>query len=165
MKTRSKLLPTPLLSVLLLVVWLLLQNSAAPGQILLGTVLAIAIPAMTNRYWNRQPDIHRPWLMVRYALRVLGDIVTANLNVAKIILSPNNALRPGFVEVPLDIRGDFPITVLASTVSLTPGTVSADVSEDRKRLLVHALHVEDEAALIAEIKQRYEAPLREIFQC
>jgi len=74
-------------------------------------------------------------------------------------------LQPGFVEVPLDLRDSFAITVLTSTVSLTPGTVSADVSEDRTRLLVHALHVEDPQALVAEIKQRYEGPIKEIFEC
>ena len=65
----------------------------------------------------------------------------------------------------LDLRDSFAITVLTSTVSLTPGTVSADVSEDRTRLLVHALHVEDPQALVAEIKQRYEGPIKEIFEC
>jgi multicomponent K+:H+ antiporter subunit E len=69
------------------------------------------------------------------------------------------------VQYPLDLREDFSITLLASTVSLTPGTVSADVSADRGTLLIHALDVADEAALIAQIKQRYEAPLKEIFEC
>jgi multicomponent K+:H+ antiporter subunit E len=81
------------------------------------------------------------------------------------VLGPVKDLQPGVVEVPLDLRDRFAITVLTSTVSLTPGTVSADVSEDRTRLLVHALHVEDPAALVAEIKQRYEGPIKEIFEC
>jgi multicomponent K+:H+ antiporter subunit E len=67
--------------------------------------------------------------------------------------------------LPLDVREDFTITLLASTISLTPGTVSADLSVDHRYLLIHALHVEDEAATIAQIKQRYEAPLKEIFEC
>jgi len=74
-------------------------------------------------------------------------------------------LRPAFVEVPLDIKDDFAITLLTSTVSLTPGTVSADISADASRMLVHALHVEDEAVLVDQIKQRYERRLKEIFEC
>ena len=71
-------------------------------------------------------------------------------------------MTPAFVKVPLDVQGDFTVTALASIVSLTPGTVSADVSDERDYLLVHVLNVDDEAALIAEIKTRYEAPLKEI---
>ena len=72
-------------------------------------------------------------------------------------------LQPAFVAVPLDIKEELPITLLASTVSLTPGTVSSELSSDHKWLYIHALHVTDEQALIATIKSRYEAPLKEIF--
>ncbi len=81
------------------------------------------------------------------------------------MLGSPSRLRPAFVEVPLDIRDDFVITMLASVVSLTPGTVSADVSQDRTLLLVHGLDVADIPEMIATIKQRYEAPLKEIFGC
>ena len=93
------------------------------------------------------------------------DILVANMAVAKLILGKPERLRPAFVEVPLDTDNEFVITVLASVVSLTPGTVSADISADRRTLLVHGLDVEDRAALVASIKQRYEAPLKEIFGC
>jgi acetyl-CoA acetyltransferase len=74
-------------------------------------------------------------------------------------------LRPAFVEIPLELEDDLALTMLASIVSLTPGTVSADLSDDRKTLLVHGLDVADEAQLILDIKQRYEAPLIEVFTC
>ena len=96
---------------------------------------------------------------------VLYDIVVANVSVAIKVLGPLRSLRPGFVELPLELEDDFAIALLASTISLTPGTVSADVSPDRRTLLVHALDVDDAAALVAEIKQRYERPLKEIFEC
>ena len=69
------------------------------------------------------------------------------------------------MQVPLDIQHEFTITLFASTISLTPGTVSADLSLDRRYLLVHSLHVTDIDAAIAEMKQRYEAPLKEVFEC
>ena len=74
-------------------------------------------------------------------------------------------MTPGFVAVPLDIESELGITLLASTVSLTPGTVSAEISEDQQWLYVHALHLEDTEALINEVKTRYETPLKEIFGC
>ncbi|MHB0776351.1 Na+/H+ antiporter subunit E [Halomonas sp. WWR20] len=158
-------LPMPLLSVLLLVVWLLLQQSVAPGQWLLGGFLALIIPILTRSFWEPQPDMKRPLLMLRYLLRVLGDIVTANLQVSRIILDPRGRMRPAFVEYPLELKENFPITMLASTITLTPGTVSAHLRLDGKTLLIHALDIADEQELIDEIRERYERPLKEIFEC
>jgi multicomponent K+:H+ antiporter subunit E len=81
------------------------------------------------------------------------------------VLGPERKLQPAFMIVPLDIEQDFTITLLASAISLTPGTVSADLDMEGRYLLVHSLHVDDPEAAVAEIKQRYEAPLKEIFEC
>jgi multicomponent K+:H+ antiporter subunit E len=104
-------------------------------------------------------------LAISYLFLVLRDILSANFTVALLVIGPVKKLHPGFIAVPLDITSELGITLLASTVSLTPGTVSADISEDKKWLYIHALHLEDSEALIADIKSRYEAPLKEIFGC
>ncbi|MCB5161087.1 Na+/H+ antiporter subunit E [Marinomonas algarum] len=160
-----RLLPMPSHSLLLFVVWLLLNNSASPGHIVLALFFAITIPWLVADMRDEHPKIRRPWLAVRYTLMVMMDIVTANLEVALLIIGPIKKLKPGFVAIPINIQSDLGITVLASTVSLTPGTVSAEVSKDKAWLYVHALHLDDEAALIDSIKQRYEAPIKEIFGC
>lgn len=160
----TRWLPMPILSVLLLIVWLLLQHSVALGQWILGGVLAIAIPLVCRPFWERQPTIRRPWRLCLYVLRVLGDIVTANLQVSKLILDPRGRMRPAFVEYPLTLKENFPITILASTITMTPGTVSAHLRLDGRTLLIHALDVSDINALIDEIHHRYERPLMEIFE-
>jgi multicomponent K+:H+ antiporter subunit E len=157
-------LPHPLLSLTLFVVWLLLVNSVSAGSILFGVVLAVLVPLFTNELWPDHPRIRRPLRLVAYGLRLLRDIGIANLHVARLILGPPTRLRPAFIRMPLELRDESAIALLASTVSLTPGTVSADLSLDRRTLLIHALDVENPDALIAEIKQRYEAPLKEIFE-
>lgn len=164
-KPRFKWLPMPYHSILLFVTWLLLNNTLAPGHLFLGSVLALGIPLLTSGLSKPQPALHKPMHTFRYALRVLGDIVTANLEVAIQVMGPIKNLNPGFFAVPLDLEGELPITLLASTVSLTPGTVSSEVSECRKFLYVHALTMKNEEELIQTIKQRYEAPLMEIFSC
>jgi multicomponent K+:H+ antiporter subunit E len=158
-------LPTPVLSLLLLFVWLLLVRSTAFGQIVLGSALAIAIPLFTYRFWDARPRIGKPLLLLRFVLRVLKDIVVANFEVAYLIANPWRKLRPHFIEYPLMMEDRFTITLLASTISLTPGTVSANLRMDGKSLLIHALDVEDEEALIQQIRQRYEQPLKEIYEC
>ena len=158
-------LPHPLMSLVLAVVWLLLVNSIAPGHIVLGILLGVLVPLFSNAFWPGRPRVDKPLRLLRYLLMVLGDIVIANLHIARLILGNPAKLRPAFVRMPLALRDEFAIVLLTSTVSLTPGTVSAEVSEDKRSLLIHALDVDDTDALIAQIQQRYEAPLQEIFPC
>lgn len=164
MTLSRKWLPQPVLSLALLVTWLLLVNSIAPGHILLGALLGILIPQVTVIFWPQRPRLRRPGLLLKYVLIVLWDILIANLVVARIILDPTRAPRPAFVDLPLDLQDTLAITILANTISLTPGTVTSDVSPDHKSLLLHCLDVDDEAALVAHIKSRYEALLKEIFE-
>jgi multicomponent K+:H+ antiporter subunit E len=164
MKAR-RWLPHPLLSLTLLLVWLLLVNDMRVGHWLLGALLGWLIPLLTQVFWINPPRIRKPLKLCLFFLRVLGDIVIANLQVAKLILGPSARLRPAFVEIPMLLEDELALTMLASIISLTPGTVSADLSDDRKILLVHSLDVDDEAALVEQIKHRYEAPLLEVFAC
>jgi multicomponent K+:H+ antiporter subunit E len=167
MKTnpRFRLLPSPIHSLLLFIVWLLLNNTVAPGHLVLATLFAIFIPLLTSGMQDPQPSIRKPLVALRYVLIVLVDIIMANFEVALLVLGPSKKLNPAFVAVPIQIQHELPITILASTVSLTPGTVSAEISEDRQWLYVHVLNLTDKAALIASIKTRYEQPLMEIFEC
>ncbi|MEJ2043945.1 MAG: Na+/H+ antiporter subunit E [Reinekea sp.] len=150
---------------LLLAVWLLLTNSFTPGNILLAILLAWFIPKLVGELNTEKAQIKKPMRAVKYVLVMLWDILVSNLVVARQVLGPLHLLRPGFITIPLDIKDPLPITLLSSTISLTPGTVSTEISKDRKTLYVHALHVEDESEMVAHIKQRYEAPLKEIFGC
>ncbi len=158
------LLPHPVLSLFLWLIWLLLNNNFSAGHIVLGLVLALVIPMITAVFWQEKVCLSRPWTQLRFFGIVLWDILVANVAVAKLILGPKDHLQPGFITINLDIQHPLGISFLANTISLTPGTVSCDLSEDRKQLLVHALHVEDPAETIQEIKQRYERPLMEIFE-
>jgi multicomponent K+:H+ antiporter subunit E len=162
---RLRWLPHPILSLALWIIWLMFNNTIAPAHVLLGALLGIAIPWMTNVFWPEQLRLSHPLVALRLFFIVLYDIAIANLIVARLILGPVSALRPAFVELPLQLQSPYAISALASIITLTPGTVSVYLSEDRRTLVVHALDVGDQDALRAEIKQRYEAPLKEIFEC
>jgi multicomponent K+:H+ antiporter subunit E len=156
--------PQPAMSVSLFIAWLLLHNAATPGLILSGGLLAVALPLLTQRYWPEYPQTVRLVPLIRLVGIVLVDIVIANLRLVPLILGPKRRLRPRFLVIPLDLRQPFPITLLASIITLTPGTVSANVSGDRRSLLVHGLRVPDEAAAVASIKHKYERRLKEVFE-
>jgi multicomponent K+:H+ antiporter subunit E len=158
-------LPHPILSVVLLAVWLLLVNSIQPGHIVLGAIIGLVIPLFTKRFWPQSPHIRRPLILLKFMATVAWDIVIANLQVAMLILGPRKKMRPRLVWLPLELQSEFAIAILANTISLTPGSVTADVASDRKSLLIHCLHVNDEAAFIDNVKRRYERRLKEIFEC
>lgn len=156
--------PHPLLTVLLAVVWTLLQNQISAGMVVFGIILGVIIPKLTQVWWPDRPQKIRVGKMFTYGIVVLWDIIVANFQVAWIVLTvPNSKLKPAWVVVPLDLKKPEAITVLAGTITLTPGTVSADLSSEGHSLLVHALHTDDPDGVRDEIKSRYEARLKEIF--
>jgi len=159
-----RLLPHPLLSATLVVIWLLLVNDISFGQLLLGAILGWGVPLYTARFWPEQVKLRRPLLLLRFVAIVLYDIIVANVSVARLILGRQEALQPAFVVMPLLLRSEIAISVLANTISLTPGTVSASLSADRRCLIVHTLHTTDPDALLQTIRQRYESPLKEILE-
>jgi multicomponent K+:H+ antiporter subunit E len=159
-----RLLPHPLLTPTLTVIWLLLNNSLAPGQIILGLLLGWLIPLFTLRFWPESVRINKPWVLLRFLWVVLMDIFLANMVVAVRILGRPQRLQPAFFELPLALKSDLAISLLANTICLTPGTVSAYLSPDRRTLWVHALDAPDPDAIRDEIKVRYEAPLKEVFE-
>lgn len=161
--TIARLYPHPMLSAVLWIIWLLLNNTIAPGHILLGALLATLIPWLTSGFWPEQIKIRRPWLLFKYTVKVLWEILIANMVVAKLILGNKNKLQPGFIDYPLELHSPVGISLLANTISLTPGTVSCDLSDDGTHLLIHALHIDDVETIKADIHLKFETPLREIF--
>ena len=161
----TRWLPHPIASFFVLAVWLGLHSSVAPVHVASGVLLAVAIPALLNRALEDPVRIRRPGVALRLAGVVLWDIVVANLAVARRVLGPMARLRPGFIEVPLDLAHPDAVALLASIIAITPGTVVADIDDPRTRILVHVLDLDDPGRLVAEIKHRYERPLKEIFEC
>lgn len=159
------LLPHPVLSLVLAMLWLLLVNSIHPRMILLGISFGIAIPLFTRGFWPDRPRICRPMALLRFLPIFIWDVVVANMQVAWLILNFRRTLRPAWVVVPLDIQSPYAITTLANVISLTPGTVSSELGPGRRTLLVHSLDVGDHQELVDRIKSRYETPMKEIFEC
>ena len=158
-----RLIPHPGLSVLLVIFWLLMANSLSVGGLVVGIVIGLVLPIFTATFWPGRPRVNFV-AGFTYLMLVVRDIVTANFEVAAIILVRRNRdLRPAWLVIPMDLATPEAITVFAATISLTPGTVSSDVSACGRFLLVHALDAADPAAEIARIKARYETRLKKVF--
>lgn len=160
-----KLLPMPLMSLAIGGLWLVLGSTFTRNSLAMAAILALAIPLLTQSWWPARPVIHRPGLAIRLFGRVCGDIVAANFVLARQVLGPLEQIHPRFVEMPLAIEDPFVATLLASIVTLTPGTLSVDIDMQRHILHIHAFNATNPEAVSADIKARYEAPLKEIFGC
>lgn len=158
-----RLIPSPALSVMVVAFWLLMSDSFTFGQFLLGLLLGLVIPLFAARLDREFARIGTLRPLPKLLFVTLWDILMSNIRVAIQVLGPEKNIHPGFIWLPLDIANIHGIAALTSMITLTPGTVSAALSDDRRFLLVHVLHLEDPQELIDTIKRRYEAPLMEIF--
>jgi multicomponent K+:H+ antiporter subunit E len=162
---QRRILPHPLLSALLAVVWVLLVNEVSVGSVVLGAAVGIAVAKLTSVYWPGGTRMGHPLLVIEYLAIVLYDIVLSNIQVAYLVLfRRGESLQSRFIRIPLDLHSPEAIATLAGTITLTPGTVTADVTPDGRALLVHCLQVLDDEAQVNEIKGRYERRLRRIFE-
>lgn len=160
-----RVFPHPYLSLTLVFLWLLLVSRWTLGNLVLAAVLATAIPLLTSAWWPDRPRIRRPFALAAYVVLVLWDIVVANFQVARIVLfMPRDKIRSAWVTVPLDLRSPEAITLLAGTITMTPGTLTADMSACGRALLIHSLHAPDPDAVRDDIKARYESRLMRIFE-
>lgn len=143
--------------------WLLLAQSLSPPNVLLGAVLGAAMARLWQRLAAPPARIHHPLRLARLVLRVAGDLVRANLAVARIVLL-GRPHQPGMLEIPLELTAPWGLAALACIITATPGTIWVRHDSARGLLVIHVLDLRDPAAATASIQQRYAAPLREIFQ-
>ena len=160
---RKRWLPSLPLSLTVFCFWLLMNDEISVGQIVLALLLALTIPLFAARLDREFARIGRLSSVPRMLCLLALDIVRSNITVALQVLGPERNIRPGFIWVPLDIGNIHGIAALTSIITLTPGTVSSALSDDRRYLLVHVLNLDDTDEVIRQIKTRYEAPLMEIF--
>lgn len=159
---RAGWLAQPALSVLVAAAWLLLQQSLAPPQLITAAILGLAVPWLLRSFLPPGGRVRRWPVALGLLWVVLWDIVVSNLVVARIVLTPGSNPRPAWVPVDHELESPVAVTLLAAIITTTPGTVSCIVDEANRRIIVHALDCQDPAGLAAQIRRRYERPLKEI---
>lgn len=160
---RPGWLAHPLTSLLIGAAWLLLQQSLSVANLITATVLALGLPRLLHGFLAPGLRLRSALAALRFVGIVLWDIVVSNLTVARLVLDPRARPQPAWVPVPYALTHPTAITLLAAVITTTPGTVSCTIDEARRVILVHALDCSDPAAMAAQIRERYEAPLAEMF--
>jgi multicomponent K+:H+ antiporter subunit E len=157
-------LPHPLLTLVLVLLWMLLLNAFTMAGLVMAVFLGVVIPIITSHFWPDRPPIRAYGKAMAFMALVAWDVILANIQVARLILFRRaEELQTRWVTVPITLKSPEAIAVLAGTITMTPGTVTSDISADGRSLLVHCLDAPDVEQAVLQIKNRYEARLREIF--
>ncbi len=165
MKLLERLVPAPLASAALLVLWLVLARAVSAGQILLGLLIALAVPRLTANLRPTTVRVRRPLVVVRFILTVGRDVLQSNFEIAWDVVTWRwRRPQSRFIIVPLELRDPLGLAALSMVTTVVPGTVWSELALDRSALLLHAWNVGEEGAFVAHFKARYERPLREIFE-
>lgn len=145
-----------LLNILLTIVWVFLTGSLNAINFLFGYILSFLVLWLISRSETRRKYFRIIPRLLGFFFYFLFALIKANLQVAMDVITPKFYMKPAIIEFPLDAKTDLEITFLANVITLTPGTLSLDVSEDRKSLYIHAMYVNDKEEFIDEIKQGFE---------
>ncbi len=159
-------LPTPWMSFIFLLFWLLLNQSLEPAQLLLGAVLAVAVPRLTQSLQPLPyPRISKPFTLFRLLGMAVVEIVRSSFNVSWLILfTSKDKLNSQFIKVPLDLRDPYGLAILSCLINSTPGTVWVEILPEKYELALNVFDLHDEQWWVDTIKTKYEKPLMEIFE-
>lgn len=153
-----------LLNVLLAIAWAALTGNFQPIDLFFGFLLGYLVLWMITRTGKPQKYFKQIPLTLSLFGVFLVDLVRANLRMAGIILSPQMKLRPAVVAVPLILKSEAAIILLANLMTLTPGTLSLDISTDRRMLFIHTVYLEDPDQFKRQLLEGYEQRLKELFE-
>ena len=159
-------LPSPWISLTLLLVWLLLNQSFDIAQVLLGVVVGTAIPLLIRNLQPRgYPRLAKPMILMRLLAMAFVEIVRSGFNVGRIVLfAKHQGVNAQFIRIPLDLRDPFGLALLSCLINSTPGTVWVEILPGSHQLALHVLDLHDEQWWVDTIKSRYEQPLIDIFE-
>jgi len=152
-----------LVNVLLALTWAAVTGSFSPANFAFGFVLAAVALWLIREGSGDRVYVIRLWRILALAGAFLLELVLSALRVARLALSPRLSLRPGIIAYPLTVTNDAGIALLANLITLTPGTLSVDVSEDRRTLFIHAVDARDVEGTIASIRSGFERRILEVF--
>lgn len=159
----KRLLPHPILAGFLLLLWLVLQQSAGLGHILLGAIIAVAVSLAANAVIPERVIIRRPLKFVQLMVVAGLDIIRSNLAVMSVLFHPRPNPTAGFIQMDLTLKNPFALAILACILTATPGSAWLEYDSARSTVLIHVFDLVDEKEWIETVKRRYETLLLEIF--
>ncbi|WP_152656323.1 Na+/H+ antiporter subunit E [Oceanobacillus sp. CFH 90083] len=151
-----------LINVMLAVLWMFLQNEYTFVSFLFGYIIGILILIVIRRFLKFDFYLKKVWAIIKLIYLFMIELIKANIDVVKVVLKPKQDHKPGIVAVRTHLESDFEISMLAALITLTPGTISMDFSDDSKTIYVHSIDVPDKEAMIKDIQDSFEKAIMEV---
>ncbi|HVS31174.1 MAG TPA: Na+/H+ antiporter subunit E [Thermoanaerobaculia bacterium] len=149
-------------NLVLAVFWALASGRVTVGTLVVGFVAGFATIFVTQRATGAEAYTYKAWRAVILLLVFIRELIEANLRLAHDVLTPTHHMRPAIVAIPLDARTDFEITLLANLITLTPGTLTLHVADDRSVLYIHSVYTPDADELRRSVKEGLERRILEL---
>lgn len=151
-----------LLNVFIAFTWMFLSNSFSPTTFLIGYIIGLVMLFMLRRFFTTRFYMGRVWAVIKLLLIFIKELIISNIAVLRVILKPKLNIRPAIFELPTDLKTDWEITLLSMLITLTPGTVVINVSEDMSKLYVHTLDMDDVEEAVSSIRNSFEKAIKEV---
>ncbi|PZD96154.1 Na+/H+ antiporter subunit E [Paenibacillus sambharensis] len=151
-----------LLNLLIAFVWMFLKNTWNPATFIVGYLIGLLFLFMLRRFLNGEFYMRRIGAIVNLILLFLKELLLSNITVIKEIVRPRLRIRPGIFTLKTELKSDWEVTVLACLITLTPGTLTLEVSPDNSTLYIHAMDIEDAEMLEKQIKGSFEKAIMEV---
>ncbi|MCM3087691.1 Na+/H+ antiporter subunit E [Bhargavaea ginsengi] len=151
-----------LLNFILAFAWMFILNSFDASTFIIGWLLGLMLIVMMRRFFPGPVYIKRVWAILKLVLLFIKELWLANIQVFLLVIKPKLDIKPAIFRYPTKLTNDWEITVLSALITLTPGTVVMNVSEDKKTLYVHTLHVDDIEEAVTSIRDSFEKAILEV---
>ncbi|WP_080874683.1 Na+/H+ antiporter subunit E [Oceanobacillus timonensis] len=151
-----------LINVLLAILWMFLQNEYTAVNFISGYVIGILILFIIRRFLKFEFYLKRVWAIIKLIYLFIVELIKANIDVVKVVLKPKQDHQPGIVAVRTKLESHFEISILAALITLTPGTISMDFSQDSKTIYIHSLDVPDKESMIKNVHDSFEKAIMEV---
>ncbi|MER2090377.1 MAG: Na+/H+ antiporter subunit E [Sporosarcina sp.] len=151
-----------LLNFFIALVWMFMSTSFTASTFIIGFLIGLLLIIMTRRFFSDRLYIWRLWAALKLALLFFKELTLSNISVLQVVLRPKMNIQPMIFALPTDLEHDWEITLLSSLITLTPGTIVLNVSDDQKTLYIHAIDVDDVDDAIDSIKNSFEKAIKEV---
>ncbi|TSB46803.1 Na+/H+ antiporter subunit E [Alkalicoccobacillus porphyridii] len=142
--------------------WMLFTNSFSLSDFTIGYLIGLATLLLFQRFYGFRLYLHRVWAIIKLLVLFSKELVKANIDVLKVVLSPKIQVQSGIIAVPTQLQTEGEVTLLAVLITLTPGTLSMDFSEDNKTIFVHALDIDNREEMIKGFHDTFERAIMEV---
>lgn len=151
-----------LLNLMLAFIWMFLQNDWTLGGLIVGFVLGMLIVGAFRRFFSKPFYMRKVWAIIRLLLIFIKELFLSSFTVAWQTISPKLSFRPGIFAYSTELESDWEVTLLACLISLTPGTLTLEISPDKRSLYIHAMDIKDAEEHIEQIRNTFETAILEV---